>query len=177
MKVLNERDKFLSDYEVLDYLNEIKANYNWTFQGEEELKNNKHKKRFTACGLDLEVITRDVLSYLSKSPCASIDSAVKFQELMTFLNTLELMKVEKLQIINTLPRSMVHLYALVEECDLRFDEEKCEGILNKICELFPVEEEEEEEEEEEGNNNGEQESQREGEEDEQFESADDTQME
>ena len=57
---------------------------------------------------------------------------------MLFLNTLDLVKVEKLQIVNSLPRSMVHLYALIDECDQRFDEDTCESILKKIQELFPI---------------------------------------
>ena len=65
---------------------------------------------------------------------------------MEFLNQFELMKVEKLQIVNSLPRSLVVLYALVEECEDRFGEETSESIIEKINELFPIQEEEEEEE-------------------------------
>ncbi|ODV78751.1 uncharacterized protein CANTADRAFT_91042 [Suhomyces tanzawaensis NRRL Y-17324] len=169
MKILNERDSFLSNYEVGEFMKDIKKKYNWTFTAEDdEAQANdkrKFKKRFTACGLELEVITRDVLSYLSNSASSAIDTQQNFQKLMEFLNGFELMKIEKLQIVNALPRSMVHLYALVEECDLRFDEERCELIIAKINELFPVEEEEEEEEQEE---------QDEGEESEQFKSAEQT---
>lgn len=144
MKILNERDKFLCNFEVLQHLNDIKSKYNWTFN-EEENDKKKTKKRFTACGIDLEEITRDLSSYLDSSPCATITSSDSFKGLMIHLNSFELMKVEKLQIVNSLPRSMVHLYALVEECDQRFDEDICEGILNKINELFPIEEQDEDE--------------------------------
>jgi hypothetical protein len=152
MKILNERESFLSNYEVAEHLKDIKKKYNWTFtqQDEEEQGRKRYNKRFTACGLDLEVITRDILAYVANNPNASIDSSTNFTELAKFLNQFDLMKVEKLQIINSLPRSMVHLYALVEECDQRFDEDSCESIIGKINELFPVEEEEGEEEEEVG---------------------------
>lgn len=151
MKILNERESFLSNYEVSEHLKDIKKKYNWTFSAQDEEDNRKkYTKRFTACGLGLEVITRDILAYVTNNPNSSIDTPEKFTALATFLNQFDLMKVEKLQIINSLPRSMVHLYALVEECDLRFDEETCESIIRKINELFPVEEEEEEEEGEEG---------------------------
>lgn len=147
MQILTARDKFLSNYEVLQHLRETLAKYNWTFTPEDEAKSkNKHKKRFTACGLELEAVTRDLLSYLGKTPSAAVGSESDFAALMKHLNTLSLMKVEKLQIVNLLPRSMVHLYALVEECDQRFDEDTCTGIIEKIGELFPVEEEEAEEE-------------------------------
>ena len=42
------------------------------------------------------------------------------------------------------------LYALVEECEDRFGEETSESIIEKINELFPIQEEEEEEEAGEG---------------------------
>lgn len=148
MKILNERESFLSNFEVSEHLKGLKKRYNWTFSPEEEEKGKKFKKRFTECGLNLEVITRDALQYLNNSP-AAIENKQGFIDLMTFLNNFDLMKVEKLQIVNSLPRSMVILYSLVEECDQRFSEDQCQQILDKIQELFPVEEEEEEEEEEE----------------------------
>mmetsp|Transcript_189 Transcript_189/g.219 ORF Transcript_189/g.219 Transcript_189/m.219 type:complete len:166 (-) Transcript_189:60-557(-) len=146
MKILEERDKFLSNFEVAEHLDSIKSKYNWTFK-EEENDKKKNKKRFTACGLNLEEITRDLSSYLENNSSSAITTQEGFKDLMIHLNGLELMKVEKLQIVNSLPRSMVHLYALVEECDQRFDEETCEGIINKINDLFPIEQEEEEDEE------------------------------
>jgi hypothetical protein len=154
MKILEERDKFLCNFEVAEHLNSIKSKYNWTFK-EEENDKKKNKKRFTACGLNLEEITRDLSSYLENNSSSMITTQEAFKELMIHLNCLDLMKVEKLQIVNSLPRSMVHLYALVEECDQRFNEETCEGIINKINHLFPIEEQEEEEEEEEEQGEGE----------------------
>lgn len=149
MKVVNERNAFLLDYEVLDHLQHLKKKYNWTFTPEEDAQNNGKKKRFTAAGLGLEVVTRDVTLCLSKSPAGGIPDAEVFKQLMVFLNQFELVKVEKLQIVNSLPRLMVHLYALVEECDLRFDEDTCERILAKINELVPAPEGDDEEMEEE----------------------------
>ncbi|KAK6199974.1 putative DNA-directed RNA polymerase III subunit [Scheffersomyces amazonensis] len=147
MKILEERQSFLSNYEVEQHLKDIKRKYNWTFneKDEEELQKDKrkNKKRFDACGVNLEVITRDVLAYLRNGPPSIIDTTSNFKELGIFLNQFELMKVEKLQIINTLPRSMVILYSLVEECDQRFSEEICESIIEKIDQLFPLEETEE----------------------------------
>ncbi|RLV93500.1 DNA-directed RNA polymerase III subunit RPC9 [Spathaspora sp. JA1] len=153
MQILKERDCFLSNYEVAQHLKGIKKKYNWTFteQDEQELQKDKRgnrNKRFTACGLNLEVITKEVLSYVEHSPSGAITTDDHFKQLVKYLNQFELMKVEKLQIVNNLPRSMVTLYSLVEECDQRFNEDICQGILDKINELFPLEEEEEEEEQE-----------------------------
>ncbi|CAH2353959.1 DNA-directed RNA polymerase III subunit RPC9 [[Candida] railenensis] len=150
MKILNPRDKFLSNYEVSVHLNEIKKKNNWTFKPDEDTSFSKKKKRFTACGLDLEVITRDLSSYLNSSPCSVIKDPDSFTELLKFLNEFDLMKIEKLQIVNSLPRTMVCLYAVVEEFDSRFDEDTCDKIIGKINELFPVEGANEEEGEEEG---------------------------
>lgn len=134
MKVLKERDQFLSDYEVYEHLKTLKSSWD----------PNDPKKRNHG-GIELEAITNDIISYLDDSHCANISSPETFKQLMIFLNGLDLVKVEKLQIVNYLPRSMVHLYSLVEECDQRFDQDTCESILNKINELFPRPEEEEEE--------------------------------
>lgn len=151
MKILCEREGFLSDYEVLQHLTDYKYKYNWSFtpEDDERLKG-KRVKRFTGAGLGLEAVTRDILQYLDQRPGGVIVSKLVFLELMAHLNTLDLMKIEKLQIINSLPRSMVHLYALVEECDQRFDEPTCEALIEKINELCPLAEEEGEEEEEQG---------------------------
>lgn len=155
MKVLNEREAFLLDYEVLQHLTGIKEKFNWSFTPEDDAKLKHKKKRFTDAGLGLEVITRDILLYLSKNAAGSITSETSFGELMTFLNNFDLMKAEKLQIVNSLPRSMVHLYGLVEECDQRLDEDTCQSIIDKIDELFPLPEEDAEEEEQEEEQAGE----------------------
>lgn len=147
MKITQERAAFLLDFEVLDHLEHLKKKYNWTFTPEEDATNKNKKKRFTAAGLGLEEVARDVTSCLTKSPGGVIPNAEVLRELMAFLNQFELVKVEKLQIVNQLPRLMVHLYAVVEECDQRFDEDTCERILGKIQELVPVAETEAEAEE------------------------------
>lgn len=140
MKILAERSAFLLDFEILQHLEELKEKYNWSFTPEDDAKQKGRKKRFTAAGLGLEVATRDIILYLSKNAASKYPNAESFTALMTFLNQFELMKVEKLQIVNSLPRSMVHLYGLVEECDQRFDEDACESILAKINELVPLDE-------------------------------------
>lgn len=143
MKVVTARESFLADYEVLEHMQSIKEAQNWTFDAGEGKKRN----RGTDAGLELEAITRDVLAYFTATNAFTDKNAVT--ELAHFLNQYELVKVEKLQILNSLPRSMVHLYALVEECGLRFDETVCDSIIQKINLLFPLPEVEEEEEEEE----------------------------
>ncbi|OBA19332.1 hypothetical protein METBIDRAFT_46707 [Metschnikowia bicuspidata var. bicuspidata NRRL YB-4993] len=147
MKVLNEREAFLLDYEILQHLTGIKEKFSWSFTPEDDANDKYRRKRFAGAGQGLEAITRDILLYLAKNAAGSVTSEASFGELVTFLNAFDLMKAEKLQIVNSLPRSMVHLYGLVEECDLRFDEDTCQSIIDKIDELFPLAQEEGEEEE------------------------------
>lgn len=140
MKVLTERDKFLSDYEVLQHVQLLNKEIQ-SYQTEK-------KKKGHPGGLDLETITNDTINYLNQRPCNSMNEQ-GITSLLTHLNTLDLYKVEKLQIVNSLPRSMVHLHALVEECDSRFDSESCNNILEKIEELFPNPQEDDPEDEQE----------------------------
>ncbi|KAG7753360.1 hypothetical protein KL911_002753 [Ogataea haglerorum] len=80
---------------------------------------------------------------------------------MTGLNQYSLMKIEKLEILNRLPRTIVSLFSVIEECDQRFSDEQCNNMLELVQRCFPVaqeaveddamdmEQEEDEEEEEE----------------------------
>ncbi|KAG7193167.1 uncharacterized protein KQ657_000921 [Scheffersomyces spartinae] len=144
MKVVKPRSEFLSNYEVLRHLKGIQKKNNWVFSDKDKKESNKRHRDFG--GVNLEMVVKDSLQYLESSPCGVIGSIDSFKQLMIFLNQFELMKAEKLQIVNTLPRSMVLLYALVEECDQRFSEAESELIIEKINELYPVEEEAEGEE-------------------------------
>jgi hypothetical protein len=138
MQILNPRDKFLSNYEVMRHLEEIKARNNWVFLAADDTPHSRRRARATAGGLDLETVTRDVTSYLAQTACAEVKLETAFVELVQYLNQYDLVKIEKLQIVNLLPRTMVALYAVVEEADQRFDEATCEAMLAKIAELFPV---------------------------------------
>ena len=56
----------------------------------------------------------------------------KFIELLTALNEKtngKLFKWEKLQLMNTTPKSMVEIFTIIEECDTRLDETEIEAIL------------------------------------------------
>lgn len=64
---------------------------------------------------------------------------------MKDLSQYKLEKVEKLQIINSAPYSLVNLYSIVEECDQRFSEQEIEDILQIVQTHFPQQEVDEEE--------------------------------
>lgn len=120
------------------HLVEIQTQNNWNIES-------KKKRAFNP---NLEIITRDVTSYLSKSPVAS-QTVGNITQAMKELSKYELEKIEKLQILNSTPHSLVSLYSIVEECDQRFTEEEIEDILQIVQRHFPIQEEAEEGEEEE----------------------------
>ncbi|KAI0462587.1 hypothetical protein LJB42_004081 [Komagataella kurtzmanii] len=139
MKIEIAREKFLSNFEVQQALVEIQKQNRWSFSSKTRV--DKFDKNIRNSHLaNLERITMDVSSYLDKSFAqnAQVDS---FVELINFLNGFALVKVEKLQMVNLLPRSLVSVYSIIEECDSRFTEDECESMLNKIEELFPVKQE------------------------------------
>lgn len=151
MNIEVSREKFLSNFEVLEHLKSIEKENGWSFDTQN--KTSKPKRNRQNHLVNLEAATRDVLSYFANTP-ANTQSKDAIVSLMGVLNGLELEKVEKLQIVNTLPRSMVTLYAVVEECDQRFSEEQCEQMINSINDLFPLAAEEEEVDEEMGDEQG-----------------------
>lgn len=149
MKILEARDAFFSDYETLQFLSKLERQHHWdddTIQDRRDKKKMKTHRPYN--NPELQAITRDTITYLStdkgvaqeeeepsgddnkkKSPISSLNDQ-KFSELVTELNEFDLFKAEILQIVNQLPTTMVHLYAVVEECDTRFTETQIEKMLS-----------------------------------------------
>ncbi|CAM9023966.1 unnamed protein product [Wickerhamomyces anomalus] len=119
----------------------IQSQNNWN-------NNTKESKKKRAYNPNLESISRDVTSYLSKSPTA-LQTVDNITQAMKDLSQYKLEKVEKLQIINSAPYSLVNLYSIVEECDQRFSEQEIEDILQIVQTHFPQQEVDEEEEDQE----------------------------
>lgn len=165
MKVLEERDSFLSDYEVLQFLTHMQRKNLWDEASLEQLKNqkNNHKGRRPYNNPELQRITREMVDYLSydknsvpqgqdddeekdvnmdteksNQPAKSTITRMndeQFCKLMRSLNEFDLFQAEKLQIVNHLPTNMAHLYSIVEECETRFDEQQIEKLLEIIGEF------------------------------------------
>ncbi|CAB4254913.1 similar to Saccharomyces cerevisiae YJL011C RPC17 RNA polymerase III subunit C17 [Maudiozyma barnettii] len=154
MKVLERRDAFLSDYEVLQFLTKLEYQHGWDDDTQAQLQQNRRKKIKTKRpynNITLQRIARDTISYLrvnkSYVPQEDEDETTKnenmispihklndaqFSELMVTLNKFELFKIEKLQIVNQMPRNLVHLYSIIEECDSRFTEDQITEIIGII---------------------------------------------
>ncbi|ODV97290.1 hypothetical protein PACTADRAFT_79680 [Pachysolen tannophilus NRRL Y-2460] len=142
MKIEVPRDKLLSNYEVYNHLLDVQKENNWKL---DPITKKNLTKTHTShhSQINLEVITRDLYSYLYNSLKFNVTDNSKqnyeenFIKLIDGLNKFKLMKIEKLQILNLLPRSMVLLYSIVEECDQRFDEDECLNILKVVEDCFP----------------------------------------
>ncbi len=100
-------------------------------------KQQKKKKRSNHL-IDLELITKELSHYLIKTGQSNTTTLECVVNLMIGLNEYSLEKIEKLEILNYLPRTIVTLYSIIEECDQRFSNEDCEAILKLVDEQFPA---------------------------------------
>lgn len=154
MKILEQRDAFLSDYEVLQFLSKLERKHKWDDENLAKQLQNRGKRVRGARPYNnppMQRAVRETLSYLRVNknyvPQEDEDEAAKnsnmsspitrmnderFTEFYQGLDQYELFKVEKLQIMNQLPRNAVHLYSIVEECDSRFTEEQIQDIISIV---------------------------------------------
>lgn len=84
-------------------------------------------------------IRDDVREYLSNKCCAN-QNPDNILKIMKCLNEfpIQLTRYEKLMIINTPPRSHLHLSLLVKDCEERFDEEQMNTLLTLIDICLPI---------------------------------------
>ncbi|AGO11994.1 AaceriAGR317Cp [[Ashbya] aceris (nom. inval.)] len=145
MKVEAVRDAFISDYEALQFMSHLQRRHQWVVDDDVEMADDRRRKKKQYNHPELQAITKDVVNYLSANKNADpeeeqepVKSGItrmndeKFTTLMQTLNQFDLYKAEKLQLVNQLPLNIVHLYALVEECDSRFSEEQVSAIIDAI---------------------------------------------
>ncbi|XBW37205.1 hypothetical protein QEN19_002785 [Hanseniaspora menglaensis] len=136
MKIEEVRSASLADYEVFQHLVQEITTKDSSDRGQ----NKKIRLPY-----DYKKISSGVISYLSKNKTSSSDDSsnwnpitmpeyddTKFVDILTTLNEKtngKLYKWEKLQLINTSPKSMVEIFTIVEECDNRLEESEIEAIL------------------------------------------------
>ncbi|XP_014231449.1 DNA-directed RNA polymerase III subunit RPC9 [Trichogramma pretiosum] len=116
MEVVNDRAAFLTNYEVYDVLNSIKASKTKS-KGESQLA----------------TITYSTIKYLEDTPCKD-QTADKITGFMTAVESFKLSKSEKLTILNLFPTTVLELHLLIEDCEERFNEEEEEKLLMIIAE-------------------------------------------
>ncbi|KAG4305663.1 hypothetical protein PORY_001219 [Pneumocystis oryctolagi] len=127
MKVLIKRDAFLTNYEVLKHIYENEA---------EEKHNMNNIKSSHFINENLHTIQFELKKYLEDLP-AKKQSAEQISNLSKELKNYPLTKAEKLMILNSRPDTLVELYALIEECEERFNLEQLQQILDCIHNEMP----------------------------------------
>ncbi|CAO3675279.1 unnamed protein product [Umbelopsis vinacea] len=136
MEVVNARAALLSNYEVLQLLNERMETQK---QRQKEYPNIEYAE-------NLRTIQFEIKTALEKSPSSTQDE----EQVYNFLNAMkrwELTKAEKLQILNLRPKTPVELHILIEECEERYSPEQLEELLELILQLLPRDDDQVEEEE------------------------------
>lgn len=126
MEVLEGQEKMLSNYEVLKILKDVK----------EATKSAKSSNK------NLATITYETINYLEG---LKHYNELRDEHVIDYLEEMKrfnLTKLEKLQILNQRPKSVVELQVLIEENEERFSEEAMDMILDIVGKTLPVKEDE-----------------------------------
>lgn len=129
MEVVNENSAMLSNFEVYGLLTDIQA-------GRGQNKPNKHQQQ-------LATITYETIKYLETKPCKH-QSEESITEFMKELQSLNLTKAEKVQILNLCPTTAVEIQLIIEESEERLTEEQIYKLLDIIVKYNPTEADQEE---------------------------------
>jgi len=118
MEVIDSTSANLSNYEVLQLL--------------QNLKDNDNRKQFGS----LATIKYKTVKYLESSPCSPQSDEV----IATFLKAVHkfnLTKAEKLVLLNLRPTTEVEIQLIVTESEERLTEEQIQELLQVIVETLP----------------------------------------
>ena len=128
MEVLNERAAMVSNYEVLNLLQE---------KMKDDAGKKRHKKQRQE---NLATISYEVTKYLEKTPCKLQNEEV-IRDFLVEVAPFNLTKGEKLQLLNLRPSTPVEIQLIIEESEERLKtDEELEKLL-AIVEKLPVHEE------------------------------------
>ncbi|KAK7204198.1 RNA polymerase II [Myxozyma melibiosi] len=125
MKAEVARDKLLSNFEVLQHINDIKRR-------QKQSSASRHRSALKT--ENLETILLELHTYLGEKAhsAAAKQNPADIKTFMQEISVYDLEKAEKLQIINIAPTSLVTLYCLIEEYEQRFTEEQGNHMLELI---------------------------------------------
>lgn len=118
MEVLKECSAYLSNYEVLDILQNIKANK------KQKMKQNQ-----------LATITYQTIRYLEENPCKS-QSPEKIKNFLKAVESFKLTKCEKLTLLNLCPKTPLEIQLIVEDSEDRLTEEEVISLLQVITDYL-----------------------------------------
>jgi hypothetical protein len=133
MKIVNVNSHSLTDYEVLDFLNEpIKSHLQKGIEFEDFRTMLHTTKKF---------LKNDMM------PCSK-QSFKQIQNVLQALMKFKLTKLEKLMLVNTRPFTIVELVPLIEDLDARFNTKDQDAILAVLEKCLPFERPKDEDEDE-----------------------------
>ena len=115
MEVLKECSAYLSNYEVLDILQNIKANK------KQKMKQNQ-----------LATITYQTVRYLEETPCKN-QSPEKIKNFLKATEPFKLTKCEKLTLLNLCPKTPLEIQLIVEDSEDRLTEEEVMSLLQVVA--------------------------------------------
>ena len=121
MEVLNKTAAMLSNYEVLQIL-------------EEYANEKKDKSKMSKRDQHLSTVTYETIKYLNETPSVNQNQET-IQKVVRLLEPFQLTKAEKLQLVNLRPTTPVELSLIIEESEERISEEQIDEILDIVCNL------------------------------------------
>ncbi|CAM0141319.1 hypothetical protein VKS41_003979 [Umbelopsis sp. WA50703] len=131
MEIIETRAALLSNYEVLQLLNE-------RIEGQKQRRKEDSNIEYPE---NLRTIQFEIKTALENSPCSTQDES-QVAAFLEEMKTWRLTKGEKLQILNLRPKTPVDLHILIEECEERYGPEELEQFLELILKLLPRDDDE-----------------------------------
>ncbi|XP_060557248.1 DNA-directed RNA polymerase III subunit RPC9-like [Ruditapes philippinarum] len=127
MEVKNEKAAMLSNYEVLNLLNDM----------------HKGQSKQSKLQTNLATISYEITHYLEQSACSQQSPEI-IANFMKALESFKLTKAEKLQLLNLRPKTAVEIQLIIEESEERLTEDQIYELLDLVKEHLPGGDEEEE---------------------------------
>ncbi|KAG6800246.1 DNA-directed RNA polymerase III subunit RPC9 [Apis cerana] len=115
MEVLKECSAYLSNYEVLNILQSIKANK------KQKMKQNQ-----------LASITYQTIRYLENTSC-KIQSPEKIKDFLRAMEPFKLTKCEILTLLNVCPKTPLEIQLIVEDSEDRLTDEEVDSLLQVVA--------------------------------------------
>ncbi|CAF4958698.1 unnamed protein product [Pieris macdunnoughi] len=120
MEIINANTAFLSNFEVMQILQQLKDN-----------TQKKHKREAS-----LATVTYETVRYLQDTECQH-QSSEKIRNFLESIKSFKLTKLEKLMMINTPPRTELEIQLIVQESEERLSENDVKQIIGAANENFP----------------------------------------
>ncbi|XP_072944229.1 DNA-directed RNA polymerase III subunit RPC9 [Epargyreus clarus] len=120
METIKANAAFLSNYEVMRILQQLKDN-----------TQKKHKREGS-----LATVTYETVHYLQDTECKN-QSPESIHKFLDAMKNFKLTKTEKLMMVNTPPRTEVEIQLIVQESEERLSEEDVRQIMEIVNQYLP----------------------------------------